>query len=127
MITLLAVGMLHIAHQDAVPVEVIPTQPNNFLLTTSREDRERDDFGHWRDSLPPSLALDEIVHELVQLDQGRTAIALSAFCDHTETLEDKSCAFDSIAVERIAPCWLSQGKNAAKKSDVVQPRCWRRL
>src|SRR5262249_3514827 len=117
-------GVLHIADQDAVLVEVLPTDGNYFLLAARREDCERDDARHRQHTIAPSFNQNEMLHELVQFIDSRASVAFTDILDNSKALKHYEIVGYFLTCERIAPSRFGNSKDRAHMTEVILSRCW---
>src|SRR5579859_4044655 len=79
MITFRVAGVLRVAHQDTILVQIVPPQQRDFLLPSRRKQSECDNFLHWYRGGAMIADAPEVLHKSIDLIQGRAAIALVTF------------------------------------------------
>src|SRR5262245_60826690 len=116
--------MLHVSHQDAILLIIIPRYAGDFLLPTRRENGERNYFLHRHGLWSSRFNLPEMHHEAVKLIEGWSPISTVALGRDTKALGDNEGVFDGLAVERIAPRRSGDGEHRCKMAQIVLDGLW---
>src|SRR6476661_4301007 len=111
--------MLHIPHHNAVAVEILPTDTDDFLLPPSREYRKRNDPLH-RDGVGSSrLHQAEVFQDTVKLCQRWSSFPLSSLRGYAKLLSDNESVFHYLLLERISPRRPRHSEDRSKVRQIV--------
>ena len=95
--------MFHVPDQDAIAVEIFPSQQRDFLLPARGEERESDNFLHRNRVGAVITDAPKVLHQSIELFKCRPAIAFVAFSDQSQLLDDSDGIIEFLPRQWIAP------------------------